>query len=70
MAEAKNGFLARLDELEGRYERIEKQIADPAIAGNSAKVIELSKEQGKLRDIVRRYREYKGTIRGIEEAGV
>jgi len=69
MAEEKNGFLARLDELEGRYERIEKQIADPAIAGNSAKVIELSKEQGKLRDIVTRYREYKTTTAGIEEAG-
>lgn len=70
MAEKKDTLLAKLDELEARYSRIEKQIADPAIAGNTAKLIALSKEQGKLKAIVAKYREYKKTIAGIEDAAL
>jgi len=68
MAEEKNSLLAKLNELEQRYEEIEKQIGDPAIAGDSARLIALSKEQGKLKTIVTKYREYKTTIAGIEYA--
>jgi peptide chain release factor 1 len=68
MAEKKDGLPAKLDEIEARYSEIEKQIADPAIASNSSRLIALSKEQGKLRTIVTRYREYKTTIAGIEDA--
>ena len=68
MADEKDNFLARLEELEARFGEIENQIAEPAIAGDSARLIALSKEQGKLKDIVRKYREYKTTIVGIEDA--
>ena len=68
MAEEKSGFLAKLDELEARFREIEKQIAEPAIASDSAKLIALSKEQGKLKNIVTKYRKYKTTIAGIEDA--
>jgi len=68
MAEKKDSFLAKLDEIEARFSEIEKQIADPAIAGDSAKLIALSKEQGKHKAIVTKYREYKTTIAGIEDA--
>jgi len=68
MAEKKGGLPAKLDEIEARYSKIEKQIADPTNAGNSSRLIALSKEQGKLRTIVTRYREYKTTIAGIEDA--
>jgi len=68
MAEQKDSLLAKLDEIEARYSEIEKQIAEPAIAGNPAKLIALSKEQGKLRAIVTKYRQYKKTAAGIEEA--
>lgn len=70
MAEKKDTLLAKLDELEARYSRIEKQIADPAIVDNTAKLIALSKEQGKLKAIVAKYREYKKTIAGIEDAAL
>jgi peptide chain release factor 1 len=60
--------LAKLDEVEARFEQIEKQIADPAIASDAAKLIALSKEQGKLKAVVTRYREYKAAITGIKEA--
>ncbi len=50
MTEKKNSLLAKLDQIEMRYSEIEKQISDPEIASNSAKLISLSKEQGKLRE--------------------
>jgi len=68
MTEKKDSLLAKLDQIEMRYIEIEKQISDPEIASNSAKLISLSKEQGKLRAIVKKYRKYKKAVSGIEEA--
>ena len=68
MAGEKDSLLAKLDELEARFCQIEEQIAEPAIAGDSAKLIALSKEQGKLKTIVTKYCEYKKAIAGIEDA--
>ncbi len=68
MIEQKDSVLAKLDEIEQRYEEIEKQIADPEIASDPARLIPLSKEQGKLRSMVTKYREYKKAATGIEEA--
>ncbi len=69
MADQKdNSLLTKLDEIEARYSEIEKQIAEPAIATDSARLISLSKEQGKLKAIVAKYRKYKNTAAGIEEA--
>jgi peptide chain release factor 1 len=68
MAEEKNTLLAKLDEIELRYNEIERQIADPAIAGDSAKLVSLAKEQGKLKTVVAKYREYKKTIDNLEDA--
>jgi peptide chain release factor 1 len=68
MAEEKSTLLAKLDEIELRYSEIEKQIANPAISGDSVKLVALAKEQGKLKTIVTKYREYKKTIAGLEDA--
>ncbi|MBN2271000.1 MAG: PCRF domain-containing protein, partial [Sedimentisphaerales bacterium] len=68
MTEATRGLLAKLDELEARFEQIERQISDPAIAGDSARVIALSKEKGKLKSLVSKYRQYKAALSGIEDA--
>ncbi|MHC4624216.1 MAG: peptide chain release factor 1 [Planctomycetota bacterium] len=68
MAEQKDHLLAKLDELERRYSQIEAQIADPAVARDSAKLVALSKEQGKLKDLVAKYREFKTTADGIRDA--
>lgn len=68
MTEENNRFFKRLDELQERYETIEKQISDPAIAVDSARVISLSKEQARLKDIVGKYRRYRDILSGIEDA--
>jgi peptide chain release factor 1 len=68
MATAKDGVLTKLDEIEARYSDIEGQIADPAVASDPSKLIALSKEQGKLKLLVTKYREYKAAITGIKDA--
>ena len=64
----KDSALAKLDELESHLGQLEKQIADPAIAGDSAKLAALWKEQGKLKTIVTKYRQYKKAAASIEYA--
>jgi peptide chain release factor 1 len=68
MTETKNSLLDKLDQLDNRYSEIETQISRPEIAADSAKLIALSKEQGKLKVIVSKYREYKKLSSQIEEA--
>jgi len=68
MAEEKSGFLAKLDELDSRFEQLQEEIANPAIATDSVKLIKLSKEQSKLKTIVAKYREYKAAVASIKDA--
>ncbi len=68
MTEQKDSLLAKLDQIEARYGEIEKQISEPEVASNPARLIALSKEKGKLKTIVTKYRQYKKAGAGIEEA--
>ena len=68
MAEQKDSLLAKLDQLEARYSEIEKQIFEPEVASDPNRFIALSKEKGKLKTIVTKYRQYKKAEAGIEEA--
>ena len=69
MAEDKNNVLiGKLDEKEGRFCEIETLISDPAVMRDQAKIVPLSKEQGKLRPIVTKYRQYKEQLKGIADA--
>ena len=67
MAKEEDILVAKLDQVEARFNEIEKQIADPAIAADSVRIISLSKEQGKLKTIVKKYREYKAAVAGIKD---
>ncbi|MHC4186539.1 MAG: peptide chain release factor 1 [Planctomycetota bacterium] len=62
------GKRTKLDEIEQRYSQIETQIADPKVTRDSARLIKLSKEQARLKSIVAKYRQYKTTAAGIEDA--
>jgi peptide chain release factor 1 len=61
-------LIGKLDELESRFVAIEEQLSDPAMMREQAKIVSLSKEQGKLRPIVTNYRKYKEQIKGIADA--
>jgi len=49
----------KLDQLESRYDALEKQLADPAISADYQQVTKIAREQAELRDIVAAYRRYK-----------
>jgi peptide chain release factor 1 len=68
MIEQKDSLLAKLDEMEARYEQIEKQLAEPLFVNDSTKLVALSKEQGKLKAIVAKYRQYRKAMADIEQA--
>jgi peptide chain release factor 1 len=68
MSESKNSVLAKLDEIDNRFSEIESQISKPEIAGDSTKLVALSREQGKLKSIVSKYREYKKLTCQLAEA--
>ncbi len=68
MSKESSSLIAILDDLDARYEEIERQISDPALARETAKLVALSKERGKLRPLVFKYRDYKKIVAGIDEA--
>lgn len=61
-------LLAKLDELSKRKEDLDAQMADPDIATDHNRVIELAKESGKLRYLTDPYRILRTTIESLEEA--
>ena len=68
MAEQQDSLLVKLDQIEARYSEIESQISKPEVASDPAKLIALSKEQGKLKAIVTKYRKYKKAEVDLEDA--
>jgi len=68
MNQEQDHLLALLDDIETRYEQVERQISDPAVAKEPAKLVALSKERGKNRPIVLKYREYKKVVADLADA--
>jgi len=68
MSELTKPLLEKLDELEARLDQIERQIAEPDVASQPAKLIALSKEQARLKTIVSKYHKYKKLSAEIKDA--
>jgi len=58
----------RLDQLESRYEELNRALASPEVIHDSAKYQKTAKAHSELTDIVEKYREYKDLTRGIVES--
>lgn len=58
----------KLDEVEARYERMTRDLSDPAVIGDSARFQKLAKEQSDLTPLVEKFREWKGLKAQIEES--
>lgn len=59
MAEVFDGLLCRLEELSHRFDEVVEAMRDPANATNAARIVELSKEHGRLNKQVKPYRAYR-----------
>lgn len=68
MGKEYGNLLTKLDQIDARYAEIDKQIADPEVVKDSSKLVALSKEQGKIRVVVSKYREYKKAVAAVQEA--
>ena len=49
----------RLDEIERTYEDVERQLADPEVLADQARLVELSRRHAELGDVVRAYRAWR-----------
>jgi len=63
-----DAVINKLEQMERRYSEIESELSSPDLASNVEKVVCLSKEQGKLKPIVQKYREYKRVCEELQEA--
>ncbi len=57
----------KLEELEKKYEELNKNLSDPKIIANQSKFQECAKMHSDISKTVLKYKEYKGTIKEIEE---
>jgi peptide chain release factor 1 len=60
-------MLERLQEIERRYEELERLVVDPAVIANRREFAALGRERAGLEEVVTRYRERKQLVRDIDE---
>ena len=58
----------KLEVVEKRYDELTNQIADPEIIANTGEWQKLMKEHSSIEEIVEKYREYKNTLKSMDEA--
>ena len=58
----------RLKDIEQRYEELSRELADPAVASDPARLRELGKRHSELHEIVTTYRAYRDSSRQADEA--
>ncbi|MCR4424714.1 MAG: peptide chain release factor 1 [Firmicutes bacterium] len=59
-------MIAKLDEIESRFEELERRLADPAVIADQVEYRRVSKAHASLETIVVKYRDLKGIEEGIE----
>jgi len=60
-------MLDRFEKFERRYRELDHQMAAPEVASDVAKLQKLARERAGLESLVRRYREYKVTVKALDE---
>src|SRR5262245_21917198 len=61
-------LLAKLAEVEDRFDALNTQLADPAIAANVGRLIAINKELGRLRRLTEPYRALRKVKADLDEA--
>ncbi len=61
-------LLDKLREIEDKYEELNRLLSDPGVFSDYSKTQKYAKEQAELEEIVRKIREYRKIVSGIEEA--
>jgi len=61
-------MIDKLNALEKKFEDLNAQLADPGVFADQVNYQRLAKSHRELRDVVEKFREYKGILQGIEES--
>jgi peptide chain release factor 1 len=61
-------FAGRLDQIELRFEDVTRQLADPAVIGDSEQYRKAAKAHSELSEVVSKYREWKHVSSALEQA--
>ncbi len=61
-------ILAKLAELAARYDELEAQMNDPAIASDANQIVKIAREHGQMKDLVGRYRQFEQLWQQLEDA--
>jgi len=56
-----------LDEIDKRYQELNREMAKPEVNSDPRKLAELAQETSRIGDVVARYREYKETAKSLDE---
>ncbi len=57
----------KLEQIDNRYQEIDRQMADPEVASDPKKLQKLAQEKAAIDDVVSIYREYRAATRSLEE---
>ncbi|MGH9719836.1 MAG: PCRF domain-containing protein, partial [Bryobacteraceae bacterium] len=60
-------FLAKLDQLEVRFDELTRQLADPDVIGDSDRYRKAAKAHSELAEVVAKYREWKKVAADLEQ---
>ena len=63
-------MLDRLENIEQRYQELERQIATPEVASDIEQLQRLAQERASMESLVGTYREYKATVKALEETQI
>jgi peptide chain release factor 1 len=63
-------ILAKLAELATRYDELESQMNDPAVASDPNQIVKIAREHGQMRELIGRYRQLEDLRRQLDEAQV
>ena len=61
-------FAGKLDQIEVRFEEVTRQLADPAVIGDSDQYRKAAKAHSELSEVVSKYREWKHVSSALEQA--
>ena len=62
-----NSIIDKLENVEKRFESLNQEMARPEVAADFSKVQTLAQEQATIRELVTKYREYKATMKGLDD---
>ncbi len=66
--EVNERLIAKLQELNERYDALNEELVDPAVTGNPARSIAIAKELGRLRRVIDPFKEFCRMRSGLEDA--